>query len=322
MLWYVGRRVGMSVLMLALTSVLIFVVLRVLPGDPVTTLVGQTEGIDASQVAQMRHSLGLDRPLIVQYGSWVAGLFSGHFGMSYFSQQPVQTLMGGRIVPTVELTLAALLIAIVIAVPTAIYAAMHPRGIVDRAATAFASLGMSVPSFLAALALIIVFAVKLRWLPTRGYVSIFSDPVQNLKLIVMPAAALAFTACAPILRFLRGSLGEASEAPYIRTAEGKGMLRPTAIRKHATPNALIPTLTIVGMTVGRLLGGVVIIEYIFSWPGLGTLIVDAVFKRDYAVLQTSILFAAAAFIFTTLVVDLLYGVLDPRLKASTAESAA
>jgi peptide/nickel transport system permease protein len=322
MVWYVSRRVGMSALMLVLASMLIFVVLRVLPGDPVTTLVGQSEGIDSSQLAQLRHSMGLDRSLVMQYGSWVAGMFSGHFGMSYFSREPVQTLMGGRIMPTVELTLAALILALVVAVPLAVFGAMHPRGFVDRAGTAFASLGMSVPSFLAALALIIVFAVKLRLLPTRGYVSLFSDPVQNLKLIAMPAASLAFTACAPILRFLRGSLAEASAAPFIRTAEGKGMLRPTAIRKHATPNALIPTLTIVGMTVGRLLGGVVIIEYIFSWPGLGTMIVDAVFKRDYAVLQTSILFAAGAFILTTLMVDLLYGVLDPRLKAATRESAA
>lgn len=322
MLTYVARRVGMSALMLVLASLLIFVVLRVLPGDPVTTMVGQSEGIDSSQLAQLRHGLGLDRPLVVQYGSWVAGVVTGHFGTSYFSHEPVQTLMGGRIFPTVELTVAALLLALVVAVPAAVFGAMHPRGVVDRSATAFASLGMSLPAFLAALGLIIVFAVKLRVLPTRGYVSLFSDPLQNLKLVAMPAASLAFTACAPIMRFLRGSLAEASAAPYIRTAEGKGMLRPSAIRKHATPNALIPTLTIVGMTVGRLLGGVVIIEYIFSWPGLGTLIVDSVFKRDYAVLQTSILFAAGAFIVTTLCVDLLYGVLDPRLKAATRESTA
>lgn len=322
MLRYVTRRAVISMLMLALASLLIFVVLRVLPGDPVTTLAGQSEGISSSQLAQLRHGLGLDRPLIVQYGSWVAGMFAGHFGTSYLSREPVQALMAGRIGPTIELIVASLLLALTVSVPMAVFAAMHPRGLIDRIGTGLASFGMSMPSYLAAIGLLVVFAVKLRWLPARGYVSIFSDPVQNLRLIALPAAALAISTGAPILQFLRASLAESSEAAFIRTAEGKGMLRPAAIRKHATPNALIPTLTVVGMTIGQLLGGVVIIEYMFSWPGLGALIVDSIFTRDYAVLQTSILFAAGAFIFTTLVIDLLCGILDPRLKAAAREVAA
>lgn len=165
MLRYVTRRAVISMLMLALASLLIFVMLRVLPGDPVTTLAGQSEGISSSQLAQLRHGLGLDRPLIVQYGSWVAGMFAGHFGTSYFSREPVQALMVGRIGPTIELIVASLLLSLTVSVPMAVFAAMHPRGLIDRIGTGLASLGMSMPSYLAAIGLLIVFAVKLRWLP-------------------------------------------------------------------------------------------------------------------------------------------------------------
>jgi peptide/nickel transport system permease protein len=318
---YLARRLLISVIMLWVASAVIFVVLRILPGDPVTTQLGSVHGVDAQVIAQTRHRLGIDRPLLAQYGSWLSGLFTGHFGTSYFSMEPVQTLLVPRIWPTVELAMTSMILALLFAVPAAIMAAVRPRGLVDRAVTGIASLGMSVPPFLMAIVLIVTFAVKLRILPTSGYVSVFADPVQNLKLLAMPAATLAFSISAPILRFLRASLADVSEASYIRTAEGKGLLWPTVIRRHATPNALIPTLTVVGVTVGQLLGGVVIIEYIFSWPGLGTLIVDSVTKRDYPVLQTAILLAAVAFIVTTLVVDVLYGILDPRLKARTGATA-
>jgi len=318
---YVVRRLITSLVMLWLTSLVIFVVLRILPGDPVTTMLGDVHGVDAQVLQQTRHSFGLDRPLLAQYGSWLSGLFTGNFGRSYFSQEPVQTLLVPRIWPTVELTIAALVLALAFAVPAAIQAAVRPRGVIDRVVTTIASLGMSVPAFLTAIALIVVFSVKLKLLPSSGYVSLLRDPGRNLQLIAMPAATLAFSISAPILRFMRASLAEATASPYIRTAEGKGLRWSRVVRRHATPNALIPTLTVVGLTVGQLLGGVVIIEYIFSWPGIGTLIIDSVSKRDYAVLQVAILVAAVAFIVTTLVVDFLYGILDPRLKARTGATA-
>ncbi len=311
---YVARRLITGVVMLIVASLVIFVVLRILPGDPATTLLGNVHGVDPQVLAQTRHTFGLDRPLLVQYWSWLSGVFTGDFGTSYFSQEPVQTLVGPRIWPTVELTVVALLLALAFAIPAAIMAAIRPRGVLDRVVTTIASVGMSAPAFLTAIALIVVFAVKLHILPSSGYVSLFSDPVQNLRLILMPALTLAFSISAPILRFMRASLAEVTAAPYIRTAEGKGLLWPTVVRRHATPNALIPTLTLIGVMVGQLLGGVVIVEYIFSWPGMGTLIIDSVTKRDYAVLQTAILLAAAAFICITMIVDVLYGLLDPRLK--------
>lgn len=308
----------MTVLMLVAASMLIFVVLRVLPGDPTTTRLGSVYGTDAGTIARLKHDLGLDRPLWAQYGTWAGHVLTGDLGRSYFSDETVGRLMGGRIGPTAELTFVSLILALLFAVPAGIAAAVRPRGLLDRSITAVASLAMSVPAFLIAIVLIYVFAVQLKLVPTRGYVSPLEDPVQNLKLIALPAVTLGFVGAGPILRYLRASLAEASNAPYMRTAEGKGLLFRQTVVRHATPNALIPTLTVVGLEVGRLLGGVVIVEYIFGWPGLGTLIVDSVFKRDYAVLQASVLFAAGAFIVVTLVVDVLYGVLDPRLRARIA----
>jgi peptide/nickel transport system permease protein len=315
---YVLRRALTTVAMLVAASMLIFVVLRVLPGDPTTTRLGSVYGTGADVIARLQHELGLDRPIWAQYATWFGDVVTGDLGRSYFSQEPVSRLMGGRIGPTVELTLVSLLLALLFSLPAGIAAAVRPRGVLDRSVTALSSLAMSVPAFLIAIVLIYVFAVQLKLVPTRGYVSLFDDPLENLRLIALPAVTLGFVGAGPILRYLRASLAEASNAPYMRTAEGKGLLYGQSVVRHAVPNALIPTLTVVGLEVGRLLGGVVIVEYIFGWPGLGTLIIDSVFKRDYPVLQAGVLFAAAAFIVVTLAVDLLYGVLDPRLRARIA----
>lgn len=320
MLRYVLRRALMTVAMLVAASILIFVVLRVLPGDPTTTRLGSITGTSADTIARLQHELGLDRPMWAQYASWLGDVVTGDLGRSYFSDEPVSRLMGGRIGPTAELTFVSLVLAVLFAIPLGIAAAVRPRGFLDRVVNGMSSLAMSAPAFLIAIVLIYVFAVKLRVVPTRGYVSPFEDPLENLRLIALPAITLGFVGSGPILRYLRASLAEACNAPYMRTAEGKGLLFGRAVVRHATPNALIPTLTVVGLEVGRMLGGVVIVEYIFGWPGLGTLIIDSVFKRDYAVLQAGVLFAAAAFIVVTLIVDLLYGVLDPRLRARIAGS--
>jgi len=311
---FILRRLGISVLLLAIVSVLVFVVLRVLPGDPTITLLGGAQGTDKTAVTQVRAQLGLDRPLPVQYWHWVAGLLHGDLGISYFSQTSVNSLVAARVGPTLELALVAIVAAVVIAVPLAVLAAWRPGGVMDRAVAAFTTMTMAVPTFLMAIILVVVFAVRLRVLPSRGYVSFAADPIGNIRLIILPGLTLALAAAAPILRYLRASLADVAESGYLRTAEGKGVAWRRAVVTHALPNALLPTLTVVGMTVGHLLGGVVIIEYIFGWPGLGALIVNSVLKRDYAVLQTGVLFAAGAFILCALLVDVLYGVIDPRLR--------
>jgi peptide/nickel transport system permease protein len=270
--------------------------------------------VDPAAAADLRSRLGLDDPLILQYFDWVKGLLAGDMGTSYFSQTKVSTLVAQRIGPSLELAVVSMTMAVVIAVPLALLAALKPRSIIDKAVGGFTTLTMAVPSFLIAIVLVAVFSVRLGLLPTRGYVSPFTDLAANLRVVFLPALTLALTSAAPILRFLRTSLAEVSSAPYMRTARGKGLRWPLALVRHALPNALLPTLTVMGLIVGRLLGGVVVIEYIFGWPGLGSLVVDAVLKRDYAVLQTTVLVAAATFILSALVVDVLYGVVDPRLR--------
>jgi len=320
MIRYALRRLAASILVLAVVSVALFGILRVLPGDPTLTLLGGVQGADAEGMQKVRHQLGLDLPIWVQYVSWVKGMFSWDFGQSYFSQVPVSSLVAARAWPTIELTLVALMLAVAIAVPLALMAAFKPKSIVDSLVRGFATLIMSVPPFVVAIALIVVFAIQLRVLPTRGYVPLIEDPIGNLKVILLPALTLGLASAAPILRFLRTSLDDVSTAPYIRTARGKGLTKRRVLLEHALPNALLPTLTVLGLIVGRLLGGVVVIEYIFGWPGLGSLIVDAVFKRDYAVLQTTVLLAAAGFILSALVVDILYGLIDPRLRIGRSAS--
>ncbi|MDR2323658.1 MAG: ABC transporter permease [Microbacterium sp.] len=308
------RRVAISIAMLIATSILVFVVLRLLPGDPVITRLGSTPGVDAETIKRLREEAGLDAPIIEQYLRWMGGIFTGDFGQSYFNQFSVTELIAQRFPATVELTLIGIVLAIIIAVPTAVIASLRPLGAVDRILTAISTAGMALPQFLIGIVLIVVFAVQLRILPARGFTPLADDPASNLVRMILPSLTLAFAAAPLLMRFLRASMIEVLDAPYIRTAKGKGQSGSGVVLGHALRNALIPGLTMLGLIVGYTLGGVVIVEYVFGIPGLGSLAIDAVFKRDYAVLQSVVLLISALFILTTLVVDLLYGVLDPRLR--------
>ena len=300
-----------------LSSVLIFLVMRVIPGDPTLTKLGGTiKDVDPRALDAIRHELGIDKPLPTQYWNWVGGIVHGDFGHSYFSQFPVTTLIGQRIGATVELAVMAMLIGLAIAVPAATLGAIWRNRVVDGLLSGFAALGMATPAFVTGIVLIIVFGLKLHWLPTQGYVSFQNHPFESIKTTLLPAITLGISVAAPTLRILRTSLQEIGSASYIRTAQGKGLVRRHVVIRHLLPNASIPALTTVGVVVGHLLGGAVVVEYVFARQGLGTLLVDSVFQRDYGVLQALVLIAAAAFIATSLVVDVLYGVIDPRLRVS------
>jgi peptide/nickel transport system permease protein len=314
---YVLRRFVTSVALLLLSSVLIFLVMRVIPGDPTLTKLGGTiKDVDPRALDAIRHELGIDKPLPTQYWNWVGGIFHGDFGHSYFSQFPVTTLIGQRVGATVELAVMAMVIGLAIAVPAATLGAIWRNRVVDWILSGFAALGMATPAFVTGIVLIIVFGLKLHWLPTQGYVSFENHPFESIKTTLLPAITLGVSVAAPTLRILRTSLLEISSASYIRTAQGKGLLRRQVVIRHLLPNASIPALTTVGIVVGHLLGGAVVVEYVFARQGLGTLLVDSVFQRDYGVLQALVLIAAAAFIATSLVVDVLYGVIDPRLRVN------
>jgi peptide/nickel transport system permease protein len=300
-----------------LSSVLIFLVMRVIPGDPtLTKLGGSIKNVDPRALVAIRHELGIDRSLPTQYINWVGGILHGDFGHSYFSQFPVTTLIGQRIGATVELAVMAMLFGLAIAVPAATLGAIWRNRVVDGLLSGFAALGMATPAFVTGIVLIIVFGLKLHWLPTQGYVSFQNHPFESIKTTLLPAITLGISVAAPTLRILRTSLLEIGSASYIRTAQGKGLLRRQVVIRHLLPNASIPALTTVGVVVGHLLGGAVVVEYVFARQGLGTLLVDSVFQRDYGVLQALVLIAAAAFITTSLIVDILYGVIDPRLRVN------
>ncbi|MCD2499539.1 MULTISPECIES: ABC transporter permease [Microbacterium] len=309
-----ARRVAISIAMLIATSLIIFIVLRLLPGDPVITRLGSTPGVDAAMIERLRQEAGLDAPMIQQYLTWIGGLVRGDFGQSYFNQFSVTELIGQRLPATLELTFLGILLAVIIALPLGVLASLRPLGMVDRIVTAFSTVGMALPQFLIGIALIIVFAVQTKLLPARGYTPFDEDPGENLVRMVLPALTLAIAASPLLIRYLRASMIEVLDSSYIRTATGKGQSRWGVVIGHGLRNALIPSLTMLGLIVGYTLGGVVIVEYVFGIPGLGSLAIDAVFKRDYAVLQSVVLLISAMFIITTLIVDLLYGVLDPRLR--------
>jgi len=316
---YVIIRVATSLLLLVATSVIVFAVLRALPGDPVITRLGSTQGVSQETIDRLREQLGLDRSVVSQYLDWVGGLLHGDFGSSYFSQYSVTTLIGQRIGTTLELTILSVGLAVVLAVPTAVVAALRPGGWVDRAISALSSLGMAFPPFVAAIFLLIVFSVQLGWLPARGWVPLSEDVGENLRHLVLPSAALAAVAAPLIVRYLRAELIEALEQPYVRTAEGKGATRGRVVLHHALRNALLPALTSVGLIFGYTLGGAVLVEYVFGLPGLGSLAVESALRRDYAVLQTVTLLLCAGFILTTLAVDLASRWLDPRLRTVRAD---
>jgi peptide/nickel transport system permease protein len=313
---YVLKRVVVSIALLILSSILIFCLMRVIPGDPTITKVSGASGNAATVTAlrAVRHELGLDRSLPDQYVHWVGGVVRGDFGESYYSQFPVTTLVAQRIGATLELAILALLFGLLIAVPAATLSAIWSNRAFNAGVSSFTAVGMATPPFVIGILLIVVFGIKLNLLPTQGYVSFRHHPLDSLKTAVLPAVTLAIAIAAPLLRILTASLDDVASAPFIRTAAGKGLLRRQVVLRHLLPNATIPALTMVGVIIGSLLGGAVIVEYVFARPGLGTLMVDAVFKRDYAVLQTLVLLAAATFILASLAIDLLYGVIDPRLR--------
>ena len=256
----------------------------------------------------------------MQYVDWLGGAVHGDFGRSYFSDFPTSTLIGSAFGPTLELAIAAMALVLALAIPASIVMVVKPRSLASRVLSAYASISMALPAFWFGLILITMFSIRLGWLPSRGYASLFSSPVDNLKYLILPAVTLAVVVSGPVIRFMYASLQEELTADYVRTAQGKGVLWRDVAIHHALPNGLLPTLNFVGIMTGSLLGGVVIIEWVFGWPGLGALAVNSISVRDYSVLQGVVLIASAAFIFVTLVVDILTFFIDPRLRSRYSSS--
>jgi peptide/nickel transport system permease protein len=303
---YILRRVAQSALTLLGVSVLVFVILRVLPGDPARMLL--PDGAPETAVAELNRQLGLREPLIVQYGLFLRSVAHGDFGQSFQYRAPALRVVLERLPATVQLTAAAMLLTIAAGVSLGIVTAVLRGTRYDVAGTILAVLGQSLPNFWLGIMLILLFGVALRWLPTSGFASWTS--------LVLPAVTLAAFPTALVARLTRSSMLEILNRDYVRTGRAKGLTEPSVVLRHALRNAAIPVLTVIGLQIGSLLGGAVITESVFAWPGMGKLIVDAIFFRDFPVVQTVLILSATVFVAINLLVDLLYTVIDPRIRYS------
>ena len=309
---YLVRRVGLLVPTLFFVTLLIFGLQQLLPGDPAVILAGEDR--DPNVVAYLRAKLHLDEPFAVRYAYWIKGVAKGDLGESLRIQKPVTELILEKLPVTIELAVLAMLIALAIGVSAGVLSAVFKDSPIDYAARVFALWGLSTPNFWLGILLILLFSVRLGWLPASGYVSPLEDLKGNLAAMAMPAFVLGNALAAVLMRHTRSAMIEALSADYVRTARSKGLAGTVVVVRHALPNALMPVITLGALEFGALLSGAVLTEQVFSIPGFGKLIVDAVFNRDYAVVQGVVLFTATVYITLNLLADLAYFLVNPRMR--------
>ena len=309
---YLLRRVLQAVVVLLGVSIIVFAILHLIPGDPVRVALGTRYDPDLAQA--MRERAGLDRPLVVQYVTWLGNALTGDLGISFRSGRPVTEIILARLPATMTLAFAALVVALAIALPLGILSAVRSGRAADYVATFFSQLGISIPDFWMGIMLILLFSLVLGWLPPSGYVPLTEDPVGWAQRIVMPAVTIGVVSGSVLTRFTRSAVLEALSQDYTRTARAKGLRERVVINRHVLKNALIPVVTVTGLQLAFLLGGVIVVEIVFALPGLGNLTLVAIRARDYTVLQGAVLLFAFFFLLINLVVDLLYAWLDPRIK--------
>ena len=312
MLLTILRRLLATVPVMLIVAVLVFSMLRLTPGDPAAIIAGDTA--NAEQVAQIRSRLGLDLPILTQFVIWIGNMLRGDFGESFFFKKSVAELIAGRLEPTLALSLFTILIAVAVAVPLGVLAAYKQGTLVDRLVMGFSVLGFSVPVFVIGYALIYVFAIKLNWVPVQGYQRIAEGFWGFLQRIILPSLTLSIIYIALIARMTRASVVEVLGEDYIRTARAKGQVELKILFRHALRNAAVPIVTVIGIGVALLIGGVVVTESVFTIPGLGRLTVDAVLARDYPTIQTVILLFSLVYVLINLAVDLVYTLVDPRIR--------
>jgi peptide/nickel transport system permease protein len=315
-LGYLLRRLTQAVPTLFLTTVGIFLLLHLVPGDPAAVLAGSDAPPDV--VAALRSEMGLDRPLPVQYALWLGRILRGDLGVSYVNKFPVSQLIAMRLPATAELAAAGLVVGLVLGIPSGVLAALRRGRLADYIVTAANALLMSVPNFWAGIALILVFALGLALLPPSGRIPLTVDPARALTFLLLPAITLGLHIAAIFSRFTRTALLEVLGEPYIRTAHAKGLGQAAVVLRHGFRNALIPVVTVFGLQAGYLLGGAVVVESVFAWPGLGRLIVESIGNRDYTTVQGALLVFVATFFLVNLATDLAYAWIDPRIRLGAA----
>jgi peptide/nickel transport system permease protein len=311
---YILRRLVTIAPTAFVVSVIAFSLLALLPGDPALAILGDERARDQVAYQALRAELGLDRPLYVQYADWVGKVLRGDFGVSTRTREPVAEAIQRRLPITLHLGLLSLLLGLAIALPTGVISAIKPGSFADVAGTIFAVGGIAIPNFWLSIVLMLVFAVWLRWLPPSGYVPPQEDLLASTRLMIMPAFVLGTGLAAVLMRQIRSALLEVMRQDYITTARVKGLREHVVVRRHALGNALIPVVTILGLQIARLFAGAVVVEVIFSIPGVGRLAVDSIFVRDFPMLQGVVLVMAMAVLISNLLTDIAYAYIDPRIS--------
>ena len=312
MFLFIVRRVLTAIPTLLIVTLMVFAIQRSLPGDPALILAGEQQ--DPEVIAFIREKYRLDDPLPVQYFAWMGQVLQGDLGQSIRTNQSVTGLIFSKLPVTIELALLSILVAVIIAIPVGVISAVRKDTPIDYAGTVFALSGLSIPNFWLGILLILLVSVKWNLLPASGFVPLGQSVSENLARMVMPAFVLGTGLAAVLMRQMRSSMLEVLKQDYVRTAQAKGAMRRTVVIRHALRNALIPVVTILGLQMGALLSGAVLTEQVFTIPGFGKLIVDAVFNRDYTVVQGVVLFTATSYIFINLLVDIAYALLNPRIQ--------
>jgi peptide/nickel transport system permease protein len=309
---YLARRIIQLIPILILASIIIFTIMHLIPGDPAQVYAGPDATPDA--LAAIRKDMGLDQPLPIQYLLWLKHVVRLDFGVSYTSKYPVIELIQQKAGATLELALAAALLQVAIGIPLGILAALNQRRWIDYVISGYNSIVMAIPNFWLGILLILLLSLQFRVLPPAGRIEFFADPAVAWRSLLMPALSLALFASASVTRFTRAAMLEVLGEQYVRTARAKGLRERVVIVRHALRNALIPVVTIVGIQFGYLLGGAVIIESVFAWPGMGRLIMQGIGNRDYTVVQGALVLFVAAFVVLNLLIDVCYVFLDPRIR--------
>ena len=315
---YIVSRLLQAVPTVFLASIAIFLLIRLIPGDPALLLAGPDASPEAIQA--LRQKLGLDQPLPVQYVIWAGSAVRGDLGLSMISRYEVWQLLGMRLPATLELTVTAFVLTLLVALPLGILAAVKQHSSLVATVGVYTALGLGVPNFWLGILFILLFALALGWLPPQGRVPLLEEPGRAWRHLLMPAVTLAVTQSAILTRFVRASMVEVLYEDHVRTARAKGLRERVVVIRHAFRNALIPVVTVIGIQIGRLLGGAVIVESVFAWPGVGRMMLKAIEERDYAVVQGGLLLMVMAFIAINLLTDLAYAFIDPRVRPSSGGS--
>ncbi len=312
MLGYALRRLAATIPVMGVVALFVFSLLYLSPGDPAAVIAGDIA--TEEDIAKIRAKLGLDQPYLVRFGTWLVSLSQGDLGTSIFTGLPVTTLIGQRLEPTLALTLCTLIVAVALAVPLGVLAAARAGGWIDRVVMGVSVVGFSVPVFVLAYGLVLLFSIHLEWLPVQGYSPLREGFWPFLRHMILPSVALGLTYMALIARITRASMLDVLSQDYVRTAHAKGLAPGTVLVRHALKNAAVPIVTIIGIGIALLIGGVVVTETVFAIPGIGRLTVDAILRRDYPIIQGVTLLFSAVYVLVNLLVDLSYVLFDPRIR--------